>query len=90
LAIKNKKGKKIKHTYRFFGYLVEPCIEIWQYFTFFYFFSSFGAFKKSLNLQPKKIKFCTKKRSAAVGTHQHSSTGVGNTVGWMHGLQMRI
>ncbi len=33
-------------------------------------------FKKSLNLQPKKIQILHKKEVAAVGTHQHSSTGV--------------
>ncbi len=59
LAIKNKKGKQFKHTYICFGYLVEPHIEIWQCFTFF--LSNFGAFKKSLNLQPKKIQILHKK-----------------------------
>lgn len=34
-----------------------------------FFFSEFWCFlKKSLNLQPKKFKICTKKRSAAVST----------------------
>jgi hypothetical protein len=54
LAIKNKKGQQFKHTYICFGYLVEPCIEIWQCFTFFFFW---------ILVLLKIIEFATKKNS---------------------------
>jgi len=70
LAIKNKKGKQFKHTYIFFGYLVEPCIEIWQCFRLF-FFRILVLFKKIIEFATKKIQNLYKKE---VGGSQYPTS----------------
>jgi len=48
----------LKHHYIFFGYLLEPCLEFWQFFKIlFEFFSQFS----SICFPKKIIEFATKK-----------------------------